>query len=469
MSRRWLRHFMQIAGILVLAGMNVQAARDSRPADVTIYVNGDDFPPIRVDFGARATVTWMYARIGIRLAWRNDAPGNGTVHGSPVPIQMRFAKDSPRTPAGGFGVCAAVCRWGYDGITVIYDRIRSGQIDQRAEHPGTRAGARDRPRVDGHRRACRDRHNEGALERKGLRRDEEEAARIHAGRCGHDRKGVDRGNPEPPANTHDRNRHSFNEFRDDRQITRKSPSAHLGSRAQTADSLSAAQIAAGGRDEITVPGIDSDDDCVAGGWQTASGDRCLPQRSRRHFTTLAPGRVASHIFRGIGVRVKWHTGDCTRPGVPDKVRPFSRPLESEPWNTPRILSLRALSRLQNASARPGGNHGLRGPGAELLADHPRLNGSGAGYVLAHELAHVMQGIVRHSESGILKANWSSGDFSEMMYFRLSFTRFDVELIHQGLALQLASRRSEPAPRRRPAAHSRSAFASLPTTRLRLSY
>jgi hypothetical protein len=54
----------------------------------------------------------------------------------------------------------------------------------------------------------------------------------------------------------------------------------------------------------------------------------------------------------------------------------------------------------------------------------------------------MQGVVRHSESGILKAQWSSDDFKEMMYFKLAFTPSDVTLIHQGLALQLASRRSE---------------------------
>jgi len=57
-------------------------------------------------------------------------------------------------------------------------------------------------------------------------------------------------------------------------------------------------------------------------------------------------------------------------------------------------------------------------------------GVGIGYVLAHELAHVMQGVGRHSESGILKAQWSSDDFEEMIFHKLAFTNFDVELIHQ---------------------------------------
>ena len=125
MSRRWLKHFMQIAGILVQAGMNGQASQDSRPADVTIYVNGDDFPPIRIDFGARTTVTRMYARIGIRRAWRHDAPGKGTVHGSPVPIQMRFASKSPENVSRDAFAFARPFADGVDGITVIYERIRT--------------------------------------------------------------------------------------------------------------------------------------------------------------------------------------------------------------------------------------------------------------------------------------------------------------------------------------------------------
>ena len=64
------------------------------------------------------------------------------------------------------------------------------------------------------------------------------------------------------------------------------------------------------------------------------------------------------------------------------------------------------------------------------------------YVLAHELAHAMQGVARHSESGILKAHWSNADCVEMAFHTLAFTQFDVELIHRGLAFQLANRRSE---------------------------
>jgi hypothetical protein len=54
------------------------------------------------------------------------------------------------------------------------------------------------------------------------------------------------------------------------------------------------------------------------------------------------------------------------------------------------------------------------------------------HVMAHEIAHVLQGTIRHSESGILKANWSDTDCARMAYFPLKFTREDEILIHKGL-------------------------------------
>ena len=50
-----MKHSMQVAGLMVLAGVHVQAARDSRPADVTVYVEGLRFPPNLVDCGARGS------------------------------------------------------------------------------------------------------------------------------------------------------------------------------------------------------------------------------------------------------------------------------------------------------------------------------------------------------------------------------------------------------------------------------
>jgi hypothetical protein len=74
----------------------------------------------------------------------------------------------------------------------------------------------------------------------------------------------------------------------------------------------------------------------------------------------------------------------------------------------------------------------------FLRNHSNLAAVGVGCVLAHELAHVMQGVGRHSASGILNAQWLHADFEEMMFHKLAFTDLDVDLIHRGLALQLAN-------------------------------
>ena len=78
----------------------------------------------------------------------------------------------------------------------------------------------------------------------------------------------------------------------------------------------------------------------------------------------------------------------------------------------------------------------------FLAGRTSLGGVAAGYVLAHDLAHAMQGAARHSESGILKPNWSSEDCQARVFHKLAFSPLDIELIHRGLAVQRARRRSE---------------------------
>jgi predicted Zn-dependent protease len=54
-------------------------------------------------------------------------------------------------------------------------------------------------------------------------------------------------------------------------------------------------------------------------------------------------------------------------------------------------------------------------------------------VFAHEIAHVLQSLNRHSDTGILKAHWARDDFLMMLTHRLSFTPLDVGLIRSGIA------------------------------------
>src|SRR6185369_9582631 len=56
---------------------------------------------------------------------RHDAPVKGTVQGSSVPIQMRFASKSLENVSRDAFAFARPFADGVDGITVIYERIRT--------------------------------------------------------------------------------------------------------------------------------------------------------------------------------------------------------------------------------------------------------------------------------------------------------------------------------------------------------
>jgi hypothetical protein len=71
----------------------------------------------------------------------------------------------------------------------------------------------------------------------------------------------------------------------------------------------------------------------------------------------------------------------------------------------------------------------------LLRGHHAPEAAILGYVLAHEIAHVLQGIARHSEVGIMRAHWTDNDFKQMGIRALTFTAEDVQLIRQRLALR----------------------------------
>jgi hypothetical protein len=61
------------------------------------------------------------------------------------------------------------------------------------------------------------------------------------------------------------------------------------------------------------------------------------------------------------------------------------------------------------------------------------------HVLVHEITHILQGISRHSATGMMKAQWDSDDYYEMRSHPLRFTPEDIRLIHAGLAARAAAR------------------------------
>ncbi len=66
-----------------------------------------------------------------------------------------------------------------------------------------------------------------------------------------------------------------------------------------------------------------------------------------------------------------------------------------------------------------------------ISPEPRFHTTLA-YVLVHEVTHILQGVPRHSREGIMKAQWTPGDYFEMIYHRLGFTEDDLALLYAGL-------------------------------------
>lgn len=152
---------------------------------------------------------------------------------------------------------------------------------------------------------------------------------------------------------------------------------------------------------------------------------------------LGPSKLlASDLFKKIGVRLNWHKGEMRAGQGSFGIRTVDHAPESATQEALASSRLLASSGVEITVYEDR----IR----QFLHDHRSVAEVATAYVLAHELAHVMQGVDRHSESGILKAHWSAQDLKEMAFQKLAFTTFDIGLIHEGLARQMASGRPEPA-------------------------
>jgi hypothetical protein len=67
------------------------------------------------------------------------------------------------------------------------------------------------------------------------------------------------------------------------------------------------------------------------------------------------------------------------------------------------------------------------------------------HVLVHEITHILQGVRRHSESGVMKAGWARAEYNEMAFQPLPFTKTNVILIHKGLDARDARDRAANSP------------------------
>jgi hypothetical protein len=135
---------------------------------------------------------------------------------------------------------------------------------------------------------------------------------------------------------------------------------------------------------------------------------------------------ASSLFLSAGVKLDWHgeVSDCK--GRPDAMVVSFRAM------TPKTFHPGAL-----AYAYP-----YEGVHIEVFYDRvaqadPGLLPALMANVIVHEITHILQGIDRHSASGVMKAVWNSADYTLMKRGLLRFTAVDLEMIRDGFAARTA--------------------------------
>jgi hypothetical protein len=137
------------------------------------------------------------------------------------------------------------------------------------------------------------------------------------------------------------------------------------------------------------------------------------------YTTEAQAEhLASDMFEDIGVTLRWRSGQPSRQdtgaiviefltGAPERFMPGALAY-ALPYEGVHISIF--WDRIRQFSAP-----------RELLA-----------HVMVHEVAHIIQGIMSHSQAGIMKAHWTTDDVFAMESKPLKFTPDDVDLIYRGL-------------------------------------
>jgi hypothetical protein len=151
-------------------------------------------------------------------------------------------------------------------------------------------------------------------------------------------------------------------------------------------------------------------------------------------TLMGVRPLASAMFARIGLRIDWHEPDSCPAGASAIHVRFSS-------GATRVYgaSSHAL-----AFAQP-----FEGTIVVFLDRVQALKRNGTpsvmAHVLVHEIAHVLEGIDRHSATGIMKARWDDRDYDEMRSKPPAFAQEDVTLIYNGLKAPRGARASAASP------------------------
>jgi hypothetical protein len=148
------------------------------------------------------------------------------------------------------------------------------------------------------------------------------------------------------------------------------------------------------------------------------------------FIVLQAEHIAGQMFAGIGVTVQWRRSGKSCPAEAIQIGLSEHtPIDQLPGAQAFAMPFEGIH-IQIFYDR-----------LAHLAEPGRLP-SRLAHVMAHEITHILQGEVRHSETGVMKAGWDDADYDEMAWKPLPFTETDILLIHQGLESRMARRQRE---------------------------
>lgn len=154
-------------------------------------------------------------------------------------------------------------------------------------------------------------------------------------------------------------------------------------------------------------------------------------REARLVQTAQP--VATRLLAATDVTLRWYTGFKSCPANALRI---SMQEHSSPSEHPRGL------RLCRALRQSGESSTIRAFLDRVLASQPGGPESGnalpalLGHVLAHEIAHMLEGVVRHSDTGLMRAHWMAEDNRRMRTAPRAWDPTDIEMIHTGLVARL---------------------------------
>jgi len=136
--------------------------------------------------------------------------------------------------------------------------------------------------------------------------------------------------------------------------------------------------------------------------------------------------LAGEVFGGVGVRIEWRAGG----------HPESQLLQEQ------AIAVRLTLDIPGEFKSSVGAYAVPSEGVHVTVLYTHLAWSLAkpslapallAHVLLHEIAHILEGTARHSETGVMKATWTSSDYYDMQTKALPFAPEDVDLIQRGLA------------------------------------